>query len=83
MAEEAIFGNIVRNGMDRGYISGGVEQANNALFDAMLPVDSSRKLTSLSIVAEDDGPLNSGARINILAITGAVPSSGVGDVVHQ
>ncbi|MEO1528973.1 MAG: tetratricopeptide repeat protein [Planctomycetota bacterium] len=65
--------NIVRHGMDRGFLNGNVERANNALFDVMIPVDSRRRLASISIVAEDDGPLNPGARINILAITGVSP----------
>ncbi len=66
---------IVRHGIDRGYINGGVERANNALFDVMVPVDSSRKLASISIVADDEGPLNPGARINIFAITGVAPKN--------
>ncbi|MEM9586508.1 MAG: tetratricopeptide repeat protein, partial [Planctomycetota bacterium] len=70
---ELLPANIVRNGLDRGYVNGGVERANNALFDTLIPVDMSRKLTSILFVADDEGPLNPGARINILAITGVVP----------
>ena len=69
---------IVRHGLDRGFISGAVHRANNAMFDTMIPVDSSRELISISIAATAKARLNPGSRVNIFAMTGVspIPSQG-------
>lgn len=39
----------------------------------MIPVNSSRKLKVISLLADDQGALSEGARSNILAFTGETP----------
>ncbi|MCC9602659.1 hypothetical protein LOC67_19080 [Stieleria sp. JC731] len=65
--------NIVRHGIDRGTVAGAAFNANYALFDTMIAVDSSRELLAIVIPAKQECTrFSSEARINILAITGVV-----------
>jgi len=62
--------NIAHHGIDRGPTRNAAYADNNALFDTMFPVDSSRELTAITVPPKPNRVrVSNDARFNLLAIT--------------